>query len=141
MDYKTLMEEAIQARKSSYCPYSGFMVGAALLCTDGTVIRGCNVENSAYGATNCAERTAFYTAIASGKRSFTAIAIAGGPKGCSVHKLRACYPCGICRQVMAEFCEGQSFDVVVMGEERSVQAIKLKDLLPYAFTLDETTKK
>ena len=102
MDYGYLMEEALKARKAAYAPYSGFQVGAVLLCADGSIYTGCNVENSSYGAACCAERTAFFKAVSEGKRSFRAIAVVGGKKDGEV--LESCPPCGICRQVMREFC-------------------------------------
>ena len=96
-----LIRQAMEARKNSYSPYSGFQVGAALLCEDGTVYTGCNVENAAYGPTNCAERTAVFKAVSEGKREFKRIAIVGGHEGESV----APTPCGVCRQVLSEFCK------------------------------------
>lgn len=94
MRNKELVREALEARKQSYCPYSGFAVGAALLCGDGTVFRGCNIENAAYPATNCAERTAMFKAVSEGNTDFRAIAIVGGPKGKEPKDF--CAPCGIC---------------------------------------------
>ena len=96
MDREELIRHAMSARENSYSPYSRFRVGAALLCRDGEVYEGCNIENRAYGPTNCAERTAFFKAVSEGKREFSAIAIAGGEE-----ELIWCYPCGVCRQVMA----------------------------------------
>ena len=92
MRNKELVREALEARKQSYCPYSGFAVGAALLCGDGTVFRGCNIENAAYPATNCAERTAMFKAVSEGNTDFRAIAIVGGPKGKEPKDF--CAPCG-----------------------------------------------
>ena len=106
ISYQELIKQAIEARKQSYCPYSGFAVGAALLCGDGTVYTGCNIENASYSPTNCAERTAFFKAVSEGKREFVAIAIVGGSE-----ELQKCYPCGVCRQVMSEFCD-ELFEVV-----------------------------
>lgn len=126
-----LLKAAIEARKQAYCPYSGFAVGAALLCQDGTVITGCNVENAAYSPTNCAERTAFFSAVAAGKRKFQAIAIAGGKE-----TLEICCPCGVCRQVMAEFCGSSEFYIICGTTESDLKVWKLKDLLPEAFTLE-----
>ena len=96
MRNKELVREALEARKQSYCPYSGFAVGAALLCGDGTVFRGCNIENAAYPATNCAERTAMFKAVSEGNTDFREIAIVGGPKGKEPKDF--CAPCGVCRQ-------------------------------------------
>ena len=116
MDGKSLLAEAKAARENSYCPYSGFAVGVALLAKDGTVYRGCNVENASYGATNCAERTALFAAVADGRKpgDFEAIAIAGGPKG---GELIPCPPCGICRQVLSEFVNPGDFRVLWVKEE------------------------
>ncbi|MBQ8177736.1 MAG: cytidine deaminase, partial [Clostridia bacterium] len=100
--YKKLIEEAVKAREMAYAPYSNYMVGAALLATSGKIYHGCNVENAAYTPTNCAERTAFFKAISEGVRSFEAIAIVGGKAGAELSP--SITPCGICRQVMVEFC-------------------------------------
>lgn len=124
-----LIEQAKTAMTRAYAPYSGFRVGAALRCADGTVYTGCNVENASYGATNCAERTAFFKAVSDGKRAFTAIAIVGGTDGV----LRDyCPPCGVCRQVMAEFCSGEFQILLSDGEE--IRTLTLDDLLPWRFT-------
>ncbi|MBQ4565941.1 MAG: cytidine deaminase, partial [Oscillospiraceae bacterium] len=98
-----LVNLAIEAREHSYCPYSNFAVGAALMTKDGKIYQGCNIENSAFGPTNCAERTAFFTAVYQGEREFEAIAVVGGKAGQPVSEL--CAPCGVCRQVMREFCK------------------------------------
>ena len=126
-----LIRQAIEARKNSYSPYSGFQVGAALLCEDGTVYTGCNVENAAYGPSNCAERTAIFKAVSEGKREFTRIAIVGGREGESV----APTPCGVCRQVMSEFCK-PSFEVVMAVNEKEYEVMTLGDLLPRGFDLE-----
>ena len=123
-----LMERAVEAREYSYSPYSGFRVGAALLCEDGLVYTGCNIENSAYGPTNCAERTAFFKAISEGKRKFKKIAIAGGKE-----ELISCYPCGVCRQVMAEFCDLNEFEIICGTSKIGLEIYKLKELSPKAF--------
>ncbi len=128
VSYEKLMESAIEARKNSYSPYSGFAVGAALLCENGKVYTGCNIENSAYSPTNCAERTAFFKAVSEGESAFKAIAIAGGSD-----ELTTCYPCGVCRQVMVEFCQPEQFDVVCGTSSEELKVIKLKQLLPEAF--------
>lgn len=130
VSYGELMKIAIEARKNSYSPYSGFSVGAALLCEDGSVYTGCNIENAAYSPTNCAERTAFFKAVSEGHRNFKAIAIAGGSE-----ELAMCYPCGVCRQVMAEFCLPDQFDVVCGVSCETFEIIKLKELLPKSFHL------
>lgn len=116
MEYRDLLAEAKAARENSYCPYSGFAVGAALLTKDGSVYLGCNVENASYGATNCAERTALFAAVADGRKpgDFEAIAIAGGPKDGA---LIPCPPCGICRQVLSEFVDPADFRVLWVKEE------------------------
>ena len=126
-----LMEEAKKARERSYCPYSKFAVGAALLCEDGTVALGCNVESGSYSPSNCAERTAIFAAVAQGKRKFRAIAIAGGNQG---EEAGPCYPCGVCRQVMAEFCD-KDFQVVCKNEEGQIEILTLGELLPRNFSL------
>lgn len=130
ISYGDLMKLAIEARKNSYSPYSGFAVGAALLCDDGSVYTGCNIENAAYSPTNCAERTAFYKAVSEGQRNFKAIAIAGGKE-----ELTTCYPCGVCRQVMSEFCLPDQFDVVCGVSDEAFEIIKLEELLPKSFQL------
>ncbi|MBS7008197.1 cytidine deaminase [Anaerostipes sp.] len=123
MNEKELLALAKKAREQAYAPYSGFMVGAALLCADGSIYTGCNVENASYGAAICAERNAVSTAVAAGKRDFEAIAIAAKGKGCV-------YPCGICLQVMNEF----SKDMKVICQDRdNYQVFRLKELLPKGF--------
>ena len=133
MRNKELVREALEARKQSYCPYSGFAVGAALLCGDGTVFRGCNIENAAYPATNCAERTAFFKAVSEGERDFTAIAISGDADD-------YLYPCGVCRQVMAEFCEPDTFRIFVSKKNGEYREYTLGELFPGAFTKDDIEK-
>ena len=110
METKELITQALSARENAYAPYSGFMVGAALLCKDGTVYTGCNIENAAYTPTNCAERTAFFKAVSEGKREFRAICIVNENVN-GEHDF--CAPCGVCRQVMMEFCDSESFTVVL----------------------------
>ena len=128
----TLIEQARAAMGRAYAPYSGFYVGAALLCADGSVYTGSNIENASYGATNCAERTAFFAAVHGGKRSFTAIALCGGLGG----QIRDfCMPCGVCRQVMREFCN-DDFQIIVLGPEDQVQTYTLGQLLPGSFNAD-----
>ena len=101
-EIKALVDRAIEYRLAAYAPYSRFKVGAAVLGTDGKIYGGCNIENASFGLTNCAERTAFFKAVSEGEREFAAIAIVGGPK--ENPPVDYCYPCGVCRQVMAEFC-------------------------------------
>ena len=133
MRNKELVREALEARKQSYCPYSGFAVGAALLCGDGTVFRGCNIENAAYPATNCAERTAFFKAVSEGERDFTGIAISGDADD-------YLYPCGVCRQVMSEFCKADTFQIILVKEDGTYKIFTLEELLPGAFTETELKK-
>ena len=128
-----LTEAALAARSRSYCPYSHFAVGAALLTQEGRVYTGCNIENASYGAANCAERTAIFKAVSEGERHFAAIAIAGGPQGQPAADF--CPPCGICRQVMAEFCDLQSFEVLLVTSSGEMKAFRLEELLPEAFSL------
>ncbi len=125
-----LIELAKEAMQHAYAPYSGYRVGAALLCADGTVYRGCNIENAAYGPTNCAERTAIFKAIYDGHRKFTAIAVCGGKDG---NITDAFPPCGICRQVMREFCD-DDFLIYMIGANDSYQVCTLSDLLPFSFS-------
>ena len=134
MDVKELIREAFEARKNAYTPYSKFNVGAALLTKDGRVYRGCNIENSSYGATNCAERTAFFKAVSEGERSFAAIAIVGGYDDGS--KLGYAFPCGICRQVMREFTDPTAFKVIVAVSEDEYKEYTLEELLPESFGPD-----
>ncbi len=129
MKYRQLLDIALAAREHAYAPYSGFRVGAALLSTDGRVFCGSNMENASYSATICAERAAFSTAISAGAREFTAIAIAGG-KGNEADLHVA--PCGVCRQVMAEFCPNGAL-TVVLGNEQEFKTYPLAELLPMGF--------
>ena len=131
MTPQELIAIAVSAMDKAYAPYSGFQVGAALLCSDGTVYTGCNIENAAYSPTNCAERTALFKAVSEGRRDFTAIAICGGKNG-KVTNL--CPPCGICRQVLREFCK-DDFPVYLAHKE-GYKALPLGDLLPYSFGVD-----
>ena len=131
MENRELVMEALKARKQAYCPYSGFAVGAALLCADGRVFTGCNIENAAYPATNCAERTAFFKAVSEGRRDFTAIAIVGNKRG---EAGDYCPPCGVCRQVMAEFCKAD-FEILLAKDTENWKSYTLEQLLPERFTL------
>lgn len=125
-----LIGKALEARERAYAPYSRFRVGAALLTENGKIYTGCNIENAAYGPSNCAERTAFFKAVSEGERSFRAIAVAGaGEDGNG--KFAA--PCGICRQVMAEFCRPEEFDVVIANEAGEYYVRTLGELLPEGF--------
>lgn len=130
MNEKELCKEAIDAMKNAYAPYSGYKVGAALLTEKGKLFAGCNIENAAYTPTVCAERVALFNAISSGERIFTAIAVAGGKDGVISG---AFPPCGVCRQVMAEFC-APDFTVLVVTGEDSYKKYTLNELFPQAFT-------
>ena len=127
--YQSLMEAAVAARQYAYSPYSGYRVGAALLGKSGKIYTGCNVENAGYSPTNCAERTAVFKAISEGEREFSAIAVVGGA-GDSIDP--ACTPCGVCRQVLAEFCDPTT--PVILGNIDALRVLTLEDLLPFAFT-------
>ena len=129
MTHKQLCRTAVEAMQRSYSPYSGYRVGAALLTADGRVYTGCNIENASYTPTVCAERTAIFKAVSEGARDFTAIAVAGGKDGVISG---AFPPCGVCRQVMAEFCPPDFTVLVVTGEDTYV-AYTLADLLPSGF--------
>ena len=130
MTAEKLMDLAREAMTHAYAPYSGYQVGAALLCADGTVYQGCNIENASYGATNCAERTAFFKAVYDGKRDFVSIAVCGGKEGVITGFFP---PCGICRQVMREFCE-DDFRIYLVGAEGSYVCWTLSQLLPFSFS-------
>ena len=125
-----LIRKALEARKNAYVPYSHYAVGAALLTAEGKIYTGSNVENASYGATNCAERTAFFKAVSEGERSFTAIAVAGGIEGQDPRDYA--YPCGVCRQVMQEF-GGKDFRIIVAKSEEDCQEYRLDELLPFGF--------
>jgi cytidine deaminase len=128
-----LIETALKARSNAYCPYSGFAVGAALLCSDGKIYSGCNIENASFSPTNCAERTAFFKAISDGKRSFTAIAVCGGKVG--EEPKNYCPPCGVCRQVMTEFCD-PDFNVIFVKSKDEYEIHSLGEILPFGFGKD-----
>ena len=130
---KTLSREALKMRVFSYSPYSHFRVGAALLDKQGNIYTGCNIENSSYSPSNCAERTAFFKAVSEGNREFEAIAIAGGPEG--AQELNYCPPCGVCRQVMREFCE-DDFKIILVKSEEEYKVFTLGELLPQSFWAD-----
>ena len=132
MKEKELIRLAEQARANAYAPYSGFSVGAALLCMDGTVETGCNVENASYSVTCCAERAALFAAVRAGKRQFAAIAVMGGRSGAACD--RFCPPCGVCRQALAEFCAGDF--PVLLSDGKTVRRMTLAALLPESFTAD-----
>ena len=129
MTPEQLGREAREAMHFAYVPYSGFTVGAALLTKSGKVYRGCNIENAAYGPSNCAERTAFFTAIAAGETEFESIAVVGGKDGVVTDIFP---PCGVCRQVMQEFCAPDFMIYMGRGDD-SYEAVPLEQLLPYGF--------
>ena len=139
MDKTKLVELALEARPFSYCPYSGFAVGAALLCEDGTVYTGCNIENAAFTPTSCAERTAFFKAVSEGKRSFLAIAVVGGPSEREPEDF--CAPCGVCRQVMMEFCDPKAFRVILGKKDLEYREYTLEEILPLGFAGEEVNRK
>ena len=125
-----LIQEAITAMQYSYTPYSHFRVGAALLTKSGKLYRGCNIENAAYTPTNCAERTAFFKAVSEGELEFEAICVVGGKDG----KLEEyAPPCGVCRQVMMEFCDPETFRIILATDEVHYTEYTLKELLPLGF--------
>ena len=126
-----LIEKAISMMDHSYSPYSHFHVGAALLAKNGNVYGGCNIENAAYTPTNCAERTAFFKAVSEGEHNFAAIAIVGGAEDAS--QLDYCAPCGVCRQVMMEFCEPATFTIILAKSEHEYCIYKLEELFPMGF--------
>lgn len=125
INYELLVQTAYEATKMAYTPYSHFNVGAALLTKGGKIYMGCNIENAAYGATNCAERTAFFKAISEGEKEFAAIAVVSSSKDYT-------YPCGICRQVIAEFCDEDM--EIILAKEMDYKVFTLKEMLPYSFT-------
>lgn len=130
INVQELVKKALDMRKMSYTPYSHFNVGAALLSKDGIVFTGCNIENAAFTPSNCAERTAFFKAVSEGVRDFSAIAIAGGPQGAD--KLDYCTPCGVCRQVMSEFCQ-DDFQIIMVKSETEYKIVTLPEILPDRF--------
>lgn len=122
---RQLIAAALAQRTQAYAPYSHFQVGAALLAQNGCIYTGCNIENAAYTPTNCAERTAFFKAVSEGVRDFSAIAIVGGPEGAA--------PCGVCRQVMQEFCAPEAFTIILARSEDDYRLTTLSALLPAGF--------
>lgn len=135
MNEKELVKASIEARESAYVPYSHFSVGAALLSKDGKLYHGCNIENAAYTPSNCAERTAFFKAVSEGTFGFEAIAVCGGPEGEPISTY--CPPCGVCRQVIREFCDPETFVILLAKNENEWQRYLLKDLLPESFGPDD----
>ena len=131
MTAEQLIQSAIDAMGRAYAPYSGYKVGAALLCADGSVYTGCNIENAAYSPTICAERTAFAKAVSEGQREFVAIAVCGGKDGVITGLFP---PCGVCRQVMKEFCR-EDFHIYMAGADGTWETRTLAQLLPDSFSL------
>ncbi|MBQ8591188.1 MAG: cytidine deaminase [Lachnospiraceae bacterium] len=127
--YRELITKALNAREAAYAPYSSYKVGAALLSKDDKIFTGCNVENASYGATNCAERTAIFKAVSEGSTQFVAIAIVGGKAG----EVSYAAPCGICRQVMMEFCNPKEFHVIIAKSCEDYKVYTLEELLPVGF--------
>lgn len=125
-----LIRKAVKAMERAYAPYSGFKVGAALLAASGKIYQGCNIENAAYTPTNCAERTAFFKAVSEGEREFKAICIVGGNGG---RLTGYTAPCGVCRQVMMEFCSPETFRIILARSETDWREYRLKELLPEGF--------
>lgn len=130
LQIQELIRTAMEQLKFSYVPYSHFHVGAALLAKDGTVFTGCNIENAAYGPTNCAERTAFFKAVSEGTREFSAICVVGGMNAVVTEYAP---PCGVCRQVMMEFCNPEEFQIILAVDKEHYEVFLLKDLLPLGF--------
>ena len=133
MNEKDLCKKAIEAAKNSYAPYSGYNVGAALLTKEGNIYLGANIENAAYPATVCAERTAIFKAVSEGERDFSMLAVVGVKDGVVMGDS---YPCGVCRQVMSEFCK-KDFPVLIVKSEEEYEKYTLADLLPFSFVLDK----
>ena len=133
-----LISAAIAQLERAYAPYSHFKVGAALLTEEGRIYTGCNIENAAYTPTNCGERTAFFKAVSEGERSFRAICIVGGMDGVPTDYTA---PCGVCRQVMMEFCSPEEFEVILARGAEDYQIYKLKDLLPCGFVPGNLEKR
>lgn len=131
MTDRELVEKAKEAAEKAYAPYSGFTVGAALLGKSGKVYLGCNIENASYTPTNCAERTAFFKAVSEGEREFVKIAVVGGKE---LDFSDYCTPCGVCRQVMSEFC-GEDFTVILGKNEGEPKVMTFGELLPCGFRL------
>lgn len=131
LEIQKLMDCAIKARENAYSPYSHFTVGAALLCEDGTLYEGCNIENASYGLTNCAERTAIFKAVSEGHIKFKALAVVADTEG-------PCAPCGACRQVMAEF----KIPLIIMGNLMgNIKIVTIEELLPFSFSECDVTGK
>lgn len=133
VEINELIKAALEARTRAYTPYSGFQVGAALLSEDNGIFTGCNIENAGYTPSNCAERTAFFKAVSEGVTRFRQIAVVGGPKG---EIKDYCAPCGVCRQVMMEFCNPDTFQVILAKTPEDYKVYTLRELLPMGFGPD-----
>lgn len=129
MEWEKLVKQAFEARKMAYVPYSKFAVGAAILTHSEKIYTGCNIENAAFTPTNCAERTAIFKAVSEGERDFAAIAVCGG----FVEVTDYCFPCGVCRQVLMEFCDPEKFMVIVAKSPDEYREYRLNELLPNGF--------
>ena len=130
-EIKNLIDHAIVAREKTYSPYSHFGVGAALLCEDGAIYEGCNIENASYGLTNCAERTAIFKAVSEGRTKFKALAVVADTEG-------PCAPCGACRQVMVEF----KIPLIIMGNLMGdIKIVSMEELLPFSFSESDVIGK
>lgn len=130
-EQEELVIQALEARAKAYAPYSHFTVGAALLTRSGKVYQGCNIENAAYTPSNCAERTAIFKAVSEGEKEFAAIAVAGGSADAA--ELEYCAPCGVCRQVMMEFCDTDAFEVILAKNAKAWKVFSLRELFPMGF--------
>lgn len=131
---KKMIQTAMEQIRFSYAPYSNFKVGASLLSENGDIFTGCNIENAAYSPTNCAERTAFFKAVSQGVRDFQAICIVGGKSGNVTEYIT---PCGVCRQVMMEFCNPETFQIILAVDEEHYRILTLKELLPLGFGAED----
>lgn len=132
IDYSGLIKEALTARQKAYAPYSGYWVGAALLTDEGKVYSGCNIESASFSPSNCGERTAFFKAVSEGEYNFKAIAVVGGHKDTPLEQLGIFAPCGVCRQVMMEFCR-KDFQVIMAKSPKDYFIYTLEEILPLAF--------
>lgn len=140
IDIPNLIRQAFAAREMAYAPYSSFLVGAALETADGKIYRGCNIESAAYSPTNCAERTAFFGAVAQGERDFAAIAIVGAKGGTQADDFAFVFPCGVCRQVMKEFCR-DDFLIIAAKSQEEYKVCTLAQLFPEGFGPEDLTEK
>lgn len=133
MEYKELIKSALEAREKAYCPYSNFKVGSAILFEDGKIYTGSNIENASFGGTNCAERTAIFKGVHEGNREIKAVAVVGDINGYT-------YPCGICRQVIAEFIVDENVPVIIIKNENDYIVKTFEDILPGVFTKKDLQK-